>query len=657
MRQYILNVMFQVLDRRFVAGVLTFSVVLFGLFFHWRYSAYIQAIDDGLADLLGVVVGESEDMSALAAEDVVLPSKYPSFAIKYSDVEGGQLKEYTVTDSGANSGVLIDENDPNINAKIVRIGRDQWHLTLSHQTRPITQVHFPWDHSVKPFNTHPADSVIYYPLLLGTAEKDSTLIDWGWKGWPYPGPVYAPFVVAANDTEAKIVAATNWPPKPVTPMYSKNRIMLRYEQNIPPGVTTTYQALSAKVKKKNVRGAAEAWQTAVDKYRTWLDRQMKIARLTRPADPDWLNDSHGWINVQLENRTAFNVADMNTLWDKVNGNPINSNPVKNYLPWMQFWGQMSTYAGLPQYAVPPPLPGEEVGCCVDKQEMHLRYIPDLPNFAESKALASGRAGYYSRPHTPWDLGPLFGTSSAGTMTEEIVTNTGDFLGWVAKNRDEYKANAHYLDILSRHDFGDVLTMAKFMRDRLPAGSVMEGVNDVYSGAFLISGFIDATVDSINPAGGLTRFPRFGRYFLNNQAMFLGESNGGYAHWGSANNYLLERQAFLLGAKLDVITPFELGGSATGVLNSAVKMIIDKRDEKGWWGRKPVYLDRVGLSGIPASVDIRHFKGSSKEDIFVIDYWNIPPEPSPILTFTFKNRSIEIPKEKLSILIWKGGKLQ
>ncbi|MEK7630824.1 MAG: hypothetical protein AAB417_02260 [Patescibacteria group bacterium] len=633
--------MYRVLDSRIIVVALACSVFLFAAFVGWRYDIYLSAVDAGLAEVLSSTVSEDvAEMSALAADDVpvtfaplaasVLPSKYPSFAVKFSD---SVLKQYPVPDSGTVSDIDID-------ATVIRAGRDQWQLTLKTKVRTINQVYFPWEMTRNPLSSDPlrADTVIYHTLMLGAAQQDKGLIEWGWQGWEYPGPTYAPLLVAANDIEAKILAAANWPPRTVTPLYSLNRMVLRYEQDVPLNTPTTYSALIAKVKKKKTAGAAEPWQTALDKYRTWLDRQLKIARIEKPTYPDWINNSHGWINVQLENRTAFNSNDLQTLWNKTH----------KYFPWMQFWGQMSTYAGPPQYAVPPPLPGELVGCCIDMSQMHSRYLPTLPTFAASTTAAGGRIGYYSRPHLITEGGPLFNPD--GT---ENTANTAHLLDWVARNRDEYKANAHYLDIYARQDFGDMLSVARLLQDRLPAESVIEGVHDIYPRAFLISGFVNDANDTIDPAGTRTRFPSFGRYLLNSQPMFLGESNGGHAYWGVANSYVLERQAFLLGAKLDIMRPFETGQEVAGVLNVAVQMIVEKRNEKNWWARNPVYMYRVGISNIPAGVDVRHFKGKSREDLFVIDNW----QQQVGLSFTYKNRPLAIPTDKLSILVWRGGKLE
>ncbi|MEK7649415.1 MAG: hypothetical protein AAB367_00400 [Patescibacteria group bacterium] len=629
--------MFKILDKSFVVVILAASVFFFLSFVGWRYSVYVEAIDHGLAELLSIVTASTDDAEALAAEDVPLTfaqsasvagSVYPGFAVKFSD---GTLKQYAVPDSGVVS-------DVDVGAMVIRAGRDQWQLTLTTKVRTITQVYFPWEAQRNPLNPLRDDAVIYSTVFLGAAQKDSTLVEWGWQGLEYPGAIYAPLVVSANDMEAKIVAATNWPPRTVTPLYSLNRMVLRYEQDVPLNTSVTYRTLIAKVKKKKTVGAAEAWQTAVDKYRSWLDRQLRVAKIEKPTYPDWLNTSHGWINVQLQNRASFDIASIQALYDKT----------KTHFPWMQLWGQMSTYAGPPNLAVPSPLPGELVGCCVDKTEMHPRYVSSLPQFAESVAVSGGRVGYYSRPHLITEGGPLFGVDGV-----ENTTNTAYLLDWVARNRDEYKANAHYIDIFARQDFGDILTVARFLRDRLPKDAVIEGVHDIYPAAFLISGFLDNNNDVVDPGGARTRFPRFGRYFLNGQAMFLGESNGGHAYWGVANNYITEREAFLLGAKLDIMRPFETGQEAAGVLNTAVKMIVEERNEKNWWARKPVYMDRISLSNIPAGIDVRRFRGSSREELFVIDNW----QQQEGLSFTFKNRPISIPADKLSILVWKGGRLE
>ena len=60
--------------------------------------------------------------------------------------------------------------------------------------------------------------------------------------------------------------------------------------------------------------------------------------------------------------------------------------VQDVLGRVQFWGQMSNYGGDPREAMPPLLPGEQVGCCLRNRTMHPRYTDaGLPAWARKVA--------------------------------------------------------------------------------------------------------------------------------------------------------------------------------------------------------------------------------------------------------------------------------
>lgn len=112
------------------------------------------------------------------------------------------------------------------------------------------------------------------------------------------------------------------------------------------------------------------------------------------------------------------------------------------------------------------------------------------------------------------------------------------------------------------------------------------------------------------------FPRLVRYLLDDRIIFLGESNGDHVLWSTNRGagYWGERQAFLLGCKLDWMQRPDAGGWN----NPAVLAIVDAWQRSAYWDRNPVYADTVGLTDVPIGVDIRRFLGSSGETLLVID---------------------------------------
>src|SRR5262249_56592137 len=112
-------------------------------------------------------------------------------------------------------------------------------------------------------------------------------------------------------------------------------------------------------------------------------------------------------------------------------------------------------------------------------------------------------------------------------------------------------------------------------------TVIEYPVDVYPGAFLVSGSLGAgawaggpgrTPERLGAALTRTTVPAFGRYLLDDRVLFAGDSNGDGRCWGPGADYWTERQAFLLGAKFDVIRPTEdgtPGGPADRALVAAI----------------------------------------------------------------------------------------
>lgn len=81
--------------------------------------------------------------------------------------------------------------------------------------------------------------------------------------------------------------------------------------------------------------------------------------------------------------------------------------------------------------------------------------------------------------------------------------------------------------------------------------------------------------------------------------------------GKAAGYHLERQAFLLGLKLDISNP---DWSA-----DVVAQIRQLRTN--WWQYRPVYMDKARLTNVPARVEARLHRGTDGRCFVTVD--NVP----------------------------------
>jgi hypothetical protein len=475
---------------------------------------------------------------------------------------------------------------------------------------------------------HPSaeDAIVYYPRLLGVAVRASLLTEWGWQGLDYPGPCFAPLVVVADDADARMVAATNWPPRRVSPMYSLGRIGLRYDEPLPAGTERSYRALVVHATRSSDQ---RSWQRAVDEYKSWLKERVHAAGL-EPAQPPWMQTMHGWLNVQLENMRRWDAEVVAATWDRW----------KRQLPWMQFWGQMSEYFD-PERSEP-----QKAGCCLEESALHPRYEPDLLRVARRVA-QEGHVGFYARPRAPF--GELV-SSNGKQETPELAS----LRNWLERNRSVYGANAFYIDVLGARYFGDPLRVARLLKDTVDPATVIEYPVDIYPTAFLVSGSLGGGSWQGGPGrtlsrldGSLTRatFPSFGRYLLDDRMLLLGESNGDWRWWGPTADYWTERQAFLLGAKFDVIHPTE-NGKPDGPEDQALALAIEARERAGWWQRAPAYLDQRGLANIPSDVDVRRFRARDGGDLLVVDNWNGRRD----LRISLDGTPLALPDDRLAIVI-------
>ena len=165
-------------------------------------------------------------------------------------------------------------NDSILTHTITDLGGGRWRLQITRATQALRTLYFPWQQQRTPLDSNISDDIYFFPYLLRKTEKAMNHNgDWTWWGLPYPGSAAAPLVVMADSRSAKIVAATNWPPKSVTPMYAAQRMIMRYDNPVTAGGTGTFGALVATVTGNAATGDVP-WQKALDLYRSWLDSAM-----------------------------------------------------------------------------------------------------------------------------------------------------------------------------------------------------------------------------------------------------------------------------------------------------------------------------------------------------------------------------------------------
>jgi hypothetical protein len=567
---------------------------------------------------------------ALARQVVVtltnVESPWPGFVVMTSD---NRIHHYSGAQNYSDALVLAD---------VQLVGDDQWELSLVSRTGTIKQVWFPWHQYRYALNDDDSDDVLYYPYRTGVAQLSNSLSD-EWDGLLYPGQTYAPLCAIADKTEARMIAATNWPPRQAMPRYARGRMHILYVGYLQSGVTHKYGAIVATASGDETDGDIP-WHSVVDKYKAWLKSNM-LAEGLYPLDyPEAMRTVNGFLEVRLETYAQFDVSSLAALYAAV----------RDDFPWIQCWGQMSNYQRSPgdgryDWPVPPLEPGEETGCCLVVPAMHPRYIPDLPDFADAVVADGGLIGYYARPSEPYRF-------LDGSDPEYLA----EFLAWLAQNEAD-GANAFYLDTVGGLRYGDPLIMAEQFYTTFPAMTVIEFPVDLYPVAFLISGSLwggeswptmpGQTPDGFGDEYVRATFPRFGRYLMDDRIMFLGGANGDWMFWSQVrgHNCWTERQVFLLGAKFDA--PAYINGQPDyyNPVSSAVRQIIDEWNRVGWWAREPVYLDRAGISQLPDQVDVRRFEDKNGVTLLVVDNWF---ERSNV-SFRFDGTEIAVPEQQLRII--------
>ena len=518
-------------------------------------------------------------------------------------------------------------SDTYIDANITQSG-NIWTLNLTAKV-PIKSVKFPFDDLRQPLDNDIADDIYYYPYISGLAEKATNRnTDWTWWGLQYPGNIFSPVIIIADANNGRIEAAVNWPVKHVTPYYAAERMMFDYSfDTLQVNEVENYSVLIDSVIANPALGQ-KPWQMAMDKYRTWLNSKVPLV-----VHPPQLQNVHGWLQTGLMNQPTFDLNGINSLWQQW----------RDKLGWIQFWGQMSNYAGPAIYANPPLLPGEVVDCCALNYNIHNRYLPDVVNFMRDSVVGLGylggyySAGYYGLPSDPKRL---------------LDTEAGKdwLLNWITKNNIDYFANSFYLDVVCRTYFGDGnIVRNLFDGIQIPAQSVTEGIVDIIPSAGLISGCLTGQNPPIGGPGltpensNITMFTQLGRYLLNDHAVFLGSANGDHVFWGPTNNYWTERQAFVLGAKYDV--GFANDNYNADTPNPALLLGITERTNFNWWPRNPKYLDTKDVTNISPGIDVRRFIDNNNCNLFAIDNWNQLIGQS----FSFNGQTYTVSSQRLSII--------
>jgi hypothetical protein len=564
---------------------------------------------------------------AVLAATVLVRADAPLFAVR--DAAG----QFSVGEPKERVGSGYRATNERLEATVASVTADQWELTLTPRME-LSEVWFPWPKdAIEPRAA--GGAAVYVAEVGGAKIRADSLKEFGWAGAMYPTACFAPLLIQADERSAWLVAAANWPPRQVRPLHSLDRLSLRYDERIAPGARITFRAILKRVEGDESAGRPP-WLLATEEYRAWLTERMREEQLLPIAYPDWMRQADGWIFVNVSTMPRFSISELESKWARWRG----------VLPWMQIWGQMSNYCGPRHLASPPLGPGEETGCCVNNPRLHPRYLPELPEFARRVA-REGRIGYYTRP------GPEQPRLDARAPNGGPGDDLRALLDWIARNRNEYGANAGYVDIIGNLYCGDILTVARLIRDRFPPETVIEYGVDCYPAAMMLSGSLSnggaVTPETLaNGTPARLPFPRLSRALLRDRVIFLGGVNGDSTWWGRKAGYRAERNAFLLGGKLDALDLEDDANS--GMLNQAVEAILRARKRVDWWKREPVYRDVLDITDVTPGVEVRRFTGKDGEDLFAVDNWSGRPAPS----FSFGGRKVQMGIERLAIAVLPKG---
>jgi hypothetical protein len=193
------------------------------------------------------------------------------------------------------------------------------------------------------------------------------------------------------------------------------------------------------------------------------------------------------------------------------------------------------------------------------------------------------------------------------------------------------ADTAFVDQLGRGSWGaEVSThLPRFADGTIVPDAILEGYVDVFPRAALLSGALWFNAPSRRfpetpqcPANTQPHpicdpacetqcaFMPLSRAIMGNHVGYWGSSNGDHIYMGASHAYFLERQAFLLGLKLDLALPDDSA--------AALSKLKTLRDAVDWWAHRPVYFDKMLLSSVPPGVDARIHRGSDGRCFVTVD---------------------------------------
>jgi hypothetical protein len=557
----------------------------------------VQGCENNVCD-----AGETPETCPWDCQPTDIVQQKPNWRVRYE--ENGTSTLGPVYQLGAGAGPFAIDNDI-VTGTVADDGDGYWSLTLTAKKK-LVNVAFPWlttsESTFVPLNGTAEDDLVYTPGFVGRIETETTRDSWAWGVWRYPGQgdptplaqAFAPLIVNADADYAQVLAAVNWPPRPARILHARQQYQVLFDEPLEIGQTRTLRILLKKVRGS---GTYAPWILATERYRKWL-----APRQRRWTQPRWVDEGEGFIYYGLMNRTVPPTA------ASISG-MFSDAQVKQYFPWVQFWGQMSNYAGVPD----PYTNGGPTGCCLLEPTVHPRYEgvsygssvgQDLrPLLRETLPAMGVHWGFYSRP-----------------SEQDLSADPGQsyLRDWVEYNRN-YGSDAFYLDIVGRKGMGDLKTVADYLETLRHAheGIVSEGLIDIYP----VAGLLDGTVSA---SGGL----EFSRVALGPRTDFFGFLNTTGVLFGENNGYAGERLGFLHGTK-------QIPNA--GNVNAMHRAIAEVRASVNWWARRPRYVHTAGL-GVPSdgSIQVRRFIGADGVSLLAVD------NPQMIANATIAVKGVTVP---------------
>lgn len=541
---------------------------------------------------------------------VPAPELRPAIAIE--DMQGGFHQYFA--DAPSETGEWRFD-DATATIRLRHDGQGHWSAEFTAH-REIKAVSFPWmPRPYTPTGETAEPSRVYYPFIGGLVERDGDRPPFHWWGLAYPGEAFAPLVIQAHRTRARIVAATNWPLRRVRVFFAHRQVQHWYDQlHARPGTTRTLHAMVLEVHGDDLHGYAP-WALALERYARWLrsyDRTLEDA-------PSWMQRAEGFFMNGLQNMYVFDADALRTRWQRW----------REVFPWVQFWGQMSHYAGDPAIAQPPRDPNEPVGCCLENVGLHPRYGAPLERLVRDIAASGDHVGFYAAP-------------SAGAL--DTVYGAQVLRRWLDAHRAR-GANAFYVDVLGRGYFGDPsLVRLRFDDGTVPSEAMIEGFVDAYPRVPLLSGmlngghaFSEARPDEASCAH--CTYPAMARWLMGARPGFSGVSNGDHTRFGPRANppFDGERALFLLGIKYELDMP--------EVSEPVLREVFAAHRAVRFFARNPRYRHTLGLSDFSPGITVRRFDTGDDAVLLAVDN----PQHIEGASVRLRGQLVPLPARALSMI--------